>query len=209
MENSLSRTPKSNRTIGLGLVGLGLFFLIGTIWGGVMNLMWPMFVLGPGLLLFYLVRALGKKAALLSVPATMVSTVGLLLFYQNFTNHWESWAYAWALVMPTALGIGISIYGDLKKNDKTIERGEKLAKLGLGIFAVGAVFFELLLNLGGFAIPLAVLLVIAGIYLTRRKKKVEGINISSLRDKAVDRLDDGSKYVETPVFEKDWEKVRR
>ena len=208
MDHSLTRTPKSNRTIGLALVGLGLFFLIGTILGGVINLMWPMFVLGPGLLLFYLVRVLGKKAAGLSIPATMISTVGLLLFYQNFTNHWESWAYAWALVMPTALGVGISIYGDLKKNDKTIERGEKLAKFGLGIFAVGAVFFELLLNLGGFAIPLAVLLVIAGIYLTRRKKKVEGINISSLRDKAVDRLDDGSRYVETPVFEKDWEKVR-
>ena len=90
MDNSLARTPKSNRTMGLALVGLGLFFLIGTIWGGVMNLMWPMFVLGPGLLLFYLVRVLGKKAALLSVPATMISTVGLLLFDQNFTNHLES-----------------------------------------------------------------------------------------------------------------------
>lgn len=209
MDNSLARTPKSNRTIGLGLMGLGLFFLIGTILGGVMDLMWPIFVLGPGLLLFYLVRAFGNKAAWLSVPATMISTVGLLLFYQNLTGHWESWAYAWSLIMPTALGIGVSIYGDLKKNDKTIERGEKLAKFGLGIFAVGAVFFELLLNLGGFAIPLAVLFVIAGIYLTRRKKKVEGINISSLRDKAVDRLDDGSRYVETPIFEKDWDKVRR
>ena len=209
MNDSLARTAKSNRTMGLALVGLGLFFFISTIVGGAINFMWPIFVLGPGLLLFYLVRLLGKKAAFLTIPATMVSTVGLLLFYQNLTGHWESWAYAWSLIMPTALGVGISIYGDLKKSDKTIERGEKIAKFGLGIFAVGAVFFELLLNLGGFAIPLAILLVIAGVYLTRRKKKVEGINISSLRDKAVDRLDDGSKFVETPVFETDWEKVRR
>ena len=34
----------------------------------------------------------------------VVTTVGLVLLYQNTTGRWESWAYAWALVGPAASG---------------------------------------------------------------------------------------------------------
>ena len=208
MNNSLVSKSKGNRGVGLGLLGLGLFFLLATIFGGVMSLTWPFFVLAPGLFLFYMVRHFGKKAAGLVIPASIISMVGLLLFYQNLTNHWESWAYAWSLVVPTALGIGISVYGDLNRDEKTIERGENIAKVGLGMFFAGLVFFELLLNLGGLAIPLAILFVIAGIYMTRRKKKMKGVSFSSFRDKAVDQLYDEPPFVETPIFETEQERVR-
>ncbi|MGB0389658.1 MAG: hypothetical protein ACPGWR_32960, partial [Ardenticatenaceae bacterium] len=77
------------------------------------------------------------------------------------------------------------------------------------IFFAGAVFFELLLNLSGIGIPLAIVFVIAGIYIMRRKKKMKGVNFSSLRDKAVDQLYDEPPFVETPIFETEREPVRR
>ena len=45
------------------------------------------------------------------VGGTVATTVGLVLLYQNNTGHWESWAYAWALVGPAASGLGLALWG--------------------------------------------------------------------------------------------------
>ena len=49
-------------------------------------------------------------ARLLTEAGMEVVYIGLLLFYQNTFNHFESWAYAWALI-PFAVGIGLVING--------------------------------------------------------------------------------------------------
>lgn len=207
---AMMRSRNARKGAGLSwlLIGLGLLFLAAPfLFGSLAGLLWPFFVLGPGLLLFYLVKTLGKGAAWLTVPASMVSMLGLLLFYQNLTGHWESWAYAWSLIMPGSLGLGLSFYGDLARKEQVSELGEKIARIGLGIFAVGAVFFEMVLNISGmmsFVIPL--LFIALGIYFMTGRKKGRIPPGSPRRRRPIDLLDDEPSVFETPVYE---EKRRR
>ena len=46
-----------------------------------------------------------------AIAGSIVTTVGSVLLYQQTTGHWESWAYAWALVGPGAAGLGMLVYG--------------------------------------------------------------------------------------------------
>ncbi len=97
---------------GVILVLLGLVFLAGQALGlaAWLNLgnFWPLAVVGVGLLLL-IVGVLGGTAGL-AVPACVVGGVGLLLYYQNATGDWGSWAYTWALI-PGFVGAGIILAG--------------------------------------------------------------------------------------------------
>ena len=86
----------------------------------------------------------------LVIVGSIVTMVGLLLFYQNTTGHWESWAYAWALVAPTSIGLGQILYGALKAEKGRIQSGIGLVTVGGTLFVVGAVFFELIIGISGF-----------------------------------------------------------
>jgi hypothetical protein len=137
--------------LGLGLIGLGIFFILTQIfhldfWG----LLWPFFIIVPGLLFFVGMFALGKNGAALAVPGSIVTMVGMILFYQNVSGHWASWAYAWLLIFPVATGLGIAIAGFWSDEPKTVRSGIKMAGIGFLIFMLCAIFFELLLNISGF-----------------------------------------------------------
>ena len=54
----------------------------------------------------------GKQAAGFAIPGTIVSGVGLVLLFQNITQHWESMSYFWTLII-LFVGIGIYIMGVL------------------------------------------------------------------------------------------------
>ena len=43
-----------------------------------------------------------------------VTMVGTILLFQNTFDYFQSWAYAWALVFPTSVGVGQLIYGSIK-----------------------------------------------------------------------------------------------
>ncbi len=136
--------------VGLGLIILGLLFLLGAvfqinIWGA----LWPFFIIVPGLLFFVAMVSIGKPGAPLAVPGTIVTTVGLLLFFQNLTGLWSTWAYAWALVFPTAVGLGIAIAGLWSDDTKAVRVGTGMAGVGLAILLFFAFFFEVILNLNG------------------------------------------------------------
>ena len=42
----------------------------------------------------------------LLVPACIIGGIGGLLYWQNNTGNWESWAYAWTLI-PGFVGVGV------------------------------------------------------------------------------------------------------
>mgnify|MGYP001102408668 CR=1 FL=1 len=137
--------------VGLGLIALGALFLLGSIFRiDVWSFLWPFFIIVPGLLFFVGMVAMGRSGAPLAVPGSIVTMVGLLLLYQSLTGHWESWAYAWALIFPTAVGIGLAIAGLWGDEPKTTRVGTVMATIGLGVFVFFAFFFELLLNISGF-----------------------------------------------------------
>ena len=71
---------------------------------------WPVWIIGPGLILL-LAGFLVPGGSGMIIGGTVVTAIGLLLFYQDATNHWESWAYAWALIGPGASGLGICSRG--------------------------------------------------------------------------------------------------
>ena len=137
--------------VGAGLMGRGALFLVGQVfhvdfWG----ILWPFFIIVPGLFFFVGMFVVGKNGAPLAVPGSIVTMIGLILLYQSVTGHWASWAYAWALIFPTAVGLGIAIAGLWSDEPRTVRSGALMAGVGLVVFIFFGVFFELLLNISGF-----------------------------------------------------------
>lgn len=176
MNRSLKRRrrPPVNRAL-IGTLLLALFFFLALGSGTLAALLWPLFILGPGLLMFGAVRRFGSDLTLLTIPAAMTTMLGALLFLQNLTGLWATWAYAWTLVVPTSIGLGLAFYGDLERKDRVARGGARVARIGLWMFTAGLIFFELLLNLSGlipgFLTPVALPLAIIGgaaLYFRRR-----------------------------------------
>lgn len=157
MSESIIPTSKNRNTwLGVCLLGAGIVLLFlqladirltGRFW----HFAWPFFILAPGaLLLFVVTREGGKMANAAAVIGGIITMTGLLLFYANITNHWESMAYAWALMLPGGVAAGLIVDGILNNRPESKSSGQKLMKISLIIFAVGAVFFELVLDISGF-----------------------------------------------------------
>jgi len=138
---------------GVALVVLGaLFLLFQALQVNLWAIAWPLLIIIPGLLFFVGMIASGRGAGGLAIPGSIITTTGLLLLYQNAFDQWQSWAYAWALILPTAVGIGLLIQGVWNDHPATIRSGRSLLRVGLVIFAVGLVFFELIIGIGGWGI---------------------------------------------------------
>ncbi len=136
--------------LGAALVVLGVVLLAGRQLGLQIDfLSWPFFVIVPGILLFVLAASVRPASAALMIPASIVTMTGLLLLYQNTTGHWESWAYAWTLVTPTAVGIGLVLGGLVGERPHQVAVGRRLITVGLVLFLAGGVFFEAILNISG------------------------------------------------------------
>ena len=149
-----------NRGTGIGpvvlggsLIIVGVFFLIVQLFNfdfSLVGVLWPLFIFVPGVLLFVLaLTSRGTAGESLATIGSVVSMLGLLLFYQNSTGHWENWAYAWALLVPTAVGIGQMVYGTVTRQSEVMKAGSRLAVIGSVIFLVGFFFFEVVLGIGG------------------------------------------------------------
>jgi hypothetical protein len=71
---------------------------------------WQIIVLGG---LFCLVGLVAWVPALF-IPGVIIGGIGGILYYQNLTGDWASWAYAWTL-LPGLVGIGLLIFGALSR----------------------------------------------------------------------------------------------
>jgi hypothetical protein len=103
---------------------------------------WPFFVIAPGLVLLAASIAPAPPKGLgYAVSGSVVTAIGCLLLYQSRSDHWESWAYAWA-VIPLAGGIGNVLYGAFTRTSKLIVSGLWMAGISAVMLVVGAWFFE-------------------------------------------------------------------
>ena len=82
-----------------------------------------------------------------AVAGSVVTTVGLILLYQETTENWESWAYVWALI-PMAAGIGITGYALLTGHRDIAATGVRLAAVAGALFLVGAWYFNAIFETG-------------------------------------------------------------
>lgn len=136
--------------VGLVLVLLGLLFLVAQFSSiDLSHYVWPLFIIVPGLMFFVAMVFGGKGAAPLAVPGSIITVVGLILFLQNITDHYETWAYAWALI-PAAVGAGLMIQGVWTGNRQVYRGGTRTLWVGIILFVAFAVFFEIILNISGF-----------------------------------------------------------
>jgi hypothetical protein len=116
-------------------VGVNLFASIGP-WG------WPLFIIVPGLVLLVASLVPAPPRGLgFAIAGAIVTAVGSLLLYQSQTGHWESWAYAWAL-LPMSAGVAMALYGAFASARGLVTNGLWLAGITGVIFAVGAWYFE-------------------------------------------------------------------
>lgn len=94
---------------------------------------WPLIVIGVGVLLALI--GLFTWEAGMVVPACIVGGIGGLLYYQNATGDWGSWAYAWALI-PGFVGVGTLLLGLLTRDRGTMGGGGWLIFISLTLFAI-------------------------------------------------------------------------
>jgi hypothetical protein len=159
-----------------------LLILLGTVWLATqlfpdlqiwenISFDWPWIVIGVGVLLLVIGLLAGEPD--MAIPACIVGGIGCLLYYQNSTGDWGSWAYAWALI-PGFAGLGTILAGLLKGNSPGMLRD------GLNMIVVSAVLFVIFGSfLGGLDLlgpywPL--LLILAGLWILfqgfwRRRKE--------------------------------------
>lgn len=169
-----SMTMDRGRGVGILLIALGALFLIGQF-VDVGRVVWPFFVMAPGVALLAWAFVGGRGAAGLAVPGSIVTTVGLILFVMNATNTFYAWSYAWALVL-ASVGAGTFLYGSLVHDEKRQRDGLRTVSIGLVLFAVFGVFFQFVVFgnmwdswLTGWLLPL--LLIGAGVYLIYARRE--------------------------------------
>ncbi len=134
--------------IGLVLILLGGAALLGQI-GGV-SIGWPIWIIVPGVALVLGAVAVGGSggAGMASVGG-IVTMAGVVLAVQEATGLHQTWAYAWALVAPGGVGVGLTVYGLLARRGDDLRAGLVTLVVGVVLFLVGFLFFEGVLGLSG------------------------------------------------------------
>ena len=158
------------------LLLLGIVVLLGQALGLELGQVgWPFFVIAPGLgLLGIGLAATGRLGEVLATVGGAVTMAGLVLLVQNATDRFDTWAYAWTLVVVGA-GLGRWLVGVVRGRSDLAATGRWLMAAGLVAFVVFAVFFEVVIGIGGRGYGaggrygLAALLILAGLVLLGRR----------------------------------------
>jgi hypothetical protein len=111
------------------------------------TLSWPLIIVGVGVLI--LVVGLLSAAPDAVIGACVVAGIGGILYYQNLTGNWVSWAYAWTLI-PGFTGVGMVIAGLLgSRVPRSISRGLNQIIASVILFLIfGSIFGPIF---GGFS----------------------------------------------------------
>src|SRR5688500_2540506 len=139
----------STMVIGVVLVLLGVALFAGQVLGiGIEDIGWPFFVIAAGVAIAVIGLVAADEQGMV-IGGVITTTVGLVLLYQDQTGRWETWAYAWALVGPAASGLGLALWGVRRGSASDLRIGLWGLLGGLAIFAVGFLFFEGVIGIGG------------------------------------------------------------
>lgn len=128
---------------------------------------WPMWVMFAGAVI--LVIGLLVGAPDMAIPACIVAGIGGILYYQNATNNWESWAYMWTLI-PGFVGVGKILSGIIGGDFMAcLREGLKLLLTCAIMFTIFATIFNAWTIFGSYSayVPIALLFVV-GIWLIVR-----------------------------------------
>jgi len=162
----------------IGLLSLASRFIHGLNWA----FLWPFLVIGLGALFFVAMFAGGQQAAGFAIPGSIISGIGLILLFQNITQHWASWSYFWTLII-LFVGAGIYIMGAYSADLGQKQSGARVMKVGLTLFIIFGIFFEMVFSsFGNLIFP--ILLIALGIYLVLGRSGLLGKKKDSSSDSA-------------------------
>ena len=100
---------------------------------------WPLIVIGVGVVMLLFGLLTGVPA--MAVPASIVGGIGGILYWQNATSNWDSWAYAWTLI-PGFVGVGVILAGLLSGQPrKAFIEGGRTVMVSLVLFSIFGFFF--------------------------------------------------------------------
>lgn len=142
--------------LGAGLILLGILSLVGRYVTSLFHFdvghyAWPLFIIVPGVLLFIASFIVERRAGIpMAILGGMATMTGAILFLQNLFDLYATWAYAWALIAPTSIGLSKLIYGALRGMGDEVSGGLRLSGIGLAMFLIGGLFFELVIGINGF-----------------------------------------------------------
>lgn len=149
-----SSIDRSALVFGGGLLIMGLVLMLGKLleipFGA---FLWPfIFIIPGGLVLLAALGSDNSSGEGLAILGGILSSLGLLFLAQSVTGWWGSWAYAWTLVAPTSVGVSQMLYGQSRQREEIVKSGRRLINLGLTMFVIGFVFFELVLGISGYGL---------------------------------------------------------
>ena len=127
---------KANLTSGLLLILFGAWFLAVQFVPGMRLWVadsWPLSIIGIGAI--FLVAAIASNVPGLVIPAFIIGGIGSLLFYQEATGDWDSWAYAWSLI-PGFVGVSLLFFSLLRKDKGAVKAGYILLFISAILFMV-------------------------------------------------------------------------
>ncbi len=148
-----SREPAApaGMVLGIILVVVGALFLalrVADISLG--SRAWPLWIIVPGLAMLLGSLAIPPRSGLgLAVPGAILATVGAILWVQEAYGLYGTWAYAWALVAPTAPGVAMLLYGGVRGDRPLATDGLRTTLTGIGLFLGFGLFFEGVIGISG------------------------------------------------------------
>jgi len=169
----MEKKPRNAVTLigGATLIGLGLLTLAAEFfgrhgWGA----LWPFVIIGIGGMFFAGMASGGRNTAPLAIPATIVTGIGVMLFLQNLSGHFESWAYGWTVIVFLA-GLGVYLMGVWGRDPGARRGGAGTMRTGAILFVIFGAFFEGLIfrssRLSDYIFPAA--LILFGLYLVFKR----------------------------------------
>jgi hypothetical protein len=159
-----NRSNTGGLIAGTLLIVFGLMALAGQIFSAVdWGFLWPFAIIGFGALFFVAMFAGGKGTAAFAIPGSIIGGIGLILLFQNITQHWESMSYFWTLII-MFVGVGIYIMGWYGGDENQKRSGFRVMRVGFILFIIFGAFFEMIFS--SFSnIIFPVLLILLGVYL--------------------------------------------
>lgn len=127
---------KGNITGGLILILIGAWFLAVQFvpqlnaWA---EGQWSLYIIGIGIV--FLLASVLTNVPGLSIPAFIIGGIGGLLYYQNVTGDWNSWAYAWTLILGF-IGLGLLFFSLQTRDAGTRRAGFIMIFLSMIFFAI-------------------------------------------------------------------------
>lgn len=146
----MERRTRTQLALGLFLILVAVFLAALRLYPPLRALVppfdWPMWVIIAGGIILLIGLAVGAPG--MAVPACIVAGIGGILYYQNRTGDWASWAYAWTLI-PGFIGVGVILSGLLEgKFPQALREGLGMMVASIVLFLVFAAAFGRLAILG-------------------------------------------------------------